>query len=85
MRELEDFRKYAEAVNAERYRVTCIRMDEDGSKKTFILDKKGGMTEVFPRTSWRLTCRKCCVSSGAEKISTTRRYRMIGITSSLTT
>ena len=47
MRELEDFRKYAEAVNAERYRVTCIRMDEDGSKKTFILDKKGGMTRGF--------------------------------------
>ena len=46
MRELEDFRKYAEAVNAERYRVTCIRMDEDG-KKTFILDKKGGMTRGF--------------------------------------
>lgn len=47
MREFEDFRKYAEAVNAERYRVTCIRMDEDGSKKTFILDKKGGMTRGF--------------------------------------
>ena len=47
MRELEDFRKYAEAVNAERYRVTCIKMDEDGSKKTFILDKKGGMTRGF--------------------------------------
>lgn len=47
MRELEDFRRYADAVNAERYRVTCIRMDEDG-KKTFILDKKGGMTRGFP-------------------------------------
>ncbi len=46
MRELEDFRRYADAVNAERYRVTCIRMDEDG-KKTFILDKKGGMTRGF--------------------------------------
>ena len=46
MRELEDFRSYADAVNAERYRVTCIRMDEDG-KKTFILDKKGGMTRGF--------------------------------------
>ena len=47
MRELEDFRRYADAVNAERYRVTCIRMDDDGSKKTFILDKKGGMTRGF--------------------------------------
>ena len=47
MRELEDFRRYADAVNAERYRVTCIKMDEDGGKKTFILDRKGGMTRGF--------------------------------------
>lgn len=47
MRELADFRKYADAVNAERYRVTCIKMEEDGGKKTFILDKKGGMTRGF--------------------------------------
>lgn len=47
MRELEDFRRYADAVNAERYRVTCIRMEENGDKKTFILDKKGGMTRGF--------------------------------------
>ena len=47
MREITEFRKYAVAVNADRYRVTCIKMDEDGSKKTFILDKKGGMTRGF--------------------------------------
>lgn len=47
MRELMDFRRYAAAVNAGRYRVTCIKMDEDGGKKTFILDKKGGMTRGF--------------------------------------
>lgn len=47
MRELVDFRTYAAAVNADRYRVTCIKMDEDGGKKTFILDKKGGMTRGF--------------------------------------
>ena len=47
MRELANFRKYADAVNAERYRVTCIKMEEDGGKKTFILDKKGGMTRGF--------------------------------------
>lgn len=47
MRELMDFRKYAAAVNADRYRVTCIKMEEDGGKKTFILDKKGGMTRGF--------------------------------------
>ena len=47
MRKLADFRKYADAVNAERYRVTCIKMEEDGGKKTFILDRKGGMTRGF--------------------------------------
>ena len=47
MRELAQFRRYADAVNAERYRVTCIKMEEDGGKKTFILDKKGGMTRGF--------------------------------------
>ena len=47
MRELEDFRMYADAVNAQRYRVTCIKMEDDGGKKTFILDKKGGMTRGF--------------------------------------
>ena len=47
MRELMDFRKYAAAVNADHYRVTCIKMEENGGKKTFILDKKGGMTRGF--------------------------------------
>ena len=47
MRELVNFRRYAVAVNADRYRVTCIKMKEDGGKKTFILDKKGGMTRGF--------------------------------------
>ena len=47
MREITEFRKYAVAVNADRYRVTCIKMDEDGGKKTFILDRKGGMTRGF--------------------------------------
>lgn len=47
MRELMGFRRYAAAVNADRYRVTCIKMEEDGGKKTFILDKKGGMTRGF--------------------------------------
>ena len=35
------------AVGAERYRVTCIKMEEDGGKKTFILDKKGGASRGF--------------------------------------
>lgn len=49
MSELQDFMKYAEAVNADRYRVTCIKMDEQVGKKTFILDKKGGLTRGFSR------------------------------------
>lgn len=41
------FRRYAIAVNAERYRVTCIRMEPDGEKKTFILDKRDGASKGF--------------------------------------
>jgi len=44
---LEQFWRYAEAVNADRYRVTSIRMLDDGSKKTLILDKKDGITRGF--------------------------------------
>lgn len=39
--------RYAEAVNADRIRVTCIRMEPDGCKKVFILDKKDGATKGF--------------------------------------
>ena len=46
-REWLEFKRYAAAVNAERYRVTCIKMEEDGGKKTFILDKKGGASKGF--------------------------------------
>ncbi len=42
-----EFKRYAAAVGAERYRVTCIKMEEDGGKKTFILDKKGGASRGF--------------------------------------
>lgn len=41
------FEQYIAAVNADRIRVTCIRMTEDGGKKTFILDKKDGVTNGF--------------------------------------
>lgn len=44
--QLKQFERYAEAVGAERYRVTSIKMREDGSKQTFILDKKDGITRV---------------------------------------
>ena len=44
---LEAFQRYADAVDADRYRVTCIRMELNGEKKTFILDKQGGITRGF--------------------------------------
>ena len=47
MREVENFRRYAAAVGADRYRVTCIAMETNGNKKTFILDKEGGVTRGF--------------------------------------
>lgn len=41
------FRQYITAINADRVRVTCIRMEPDGDKKTFILDKKDGASRGF--------------------------------------
>jgi hypothetical protein len=41
------FERYAAAVGADRYRVTSIKMDADGGKKTFVLDKKNGATRGF--------------------------------------
>ena len=45
--EAQQLEKYLAAVNADRIRVTCLRMEADGSRKGFILDKKGGVTEGF--------------------------------------
>lgn len=45
--QLKQFERYAEAVGAERYRVTSIRMHEDGGKQTFILGKKDGINQGF--------------------------------------
>jgi hypothetical protein len=44
--QLKQFEMYHDAVGAERYRVTSIRM-KDGDKMTFILDKKDGITRGF--------------------------------------
>ena len=41
------FLEYAKAVNADRYRVTVIKMGEDGTRKVFILDKKDGQSMGF--------------------------------------
>lgn len=43
----EAFLRYAQAVNADRYRVTAIKVDPDGSRKVMILDKKDGQTRGF--------------------------------------
>ncbi len=45
--QLKQFEKYAQAIGAERYRVTSIKMQADGRKQTFILDKKDGVTRGF--------------------------------------
>lgn len=45
--QLQQFEKYHEAIQAERYRVTSIKMLPDGQKKTFILDKRDGVTKGF--------------------------------------
>lgn len=42
------FQTYHDAVDAASYRVTCIRMLENGEKKTFILDKQRGKQRGFP-------------------------------------
>ena len=45
--QLKQFERYADAVGAERYRVTCIKRRKDGSTQTFILDKQDGITQGF--------------------------------------
>ncbi len=41
------FLEYTKAVDADRYRVTAIKMEPDGSRKFFILDKKDGQSMGF--------------------------------------
>ena len=45
--EVQELERYLAAVNADRVRVTCLRMEKDGSRKAFILDKQDGMTKGF--------------------------------------
>lgn len=45
--QLEDFRKYADAVDADRYRVTSIWMSKSGEKRAFIVDKNNGISQGF--------------------------------------
>lgn len=45
--ELRVFEAYHAALGADRYRVTAIKLDGDGGKKAFILDKDGGVSVGF--------------------------------------
>ena len=45
--QLKEFELYHQALGADRYRVTSIKMHQDGSKKVFILDKNGGTSKGF--------------------------------------
>lgn len=44
---LEQFERYAQAVDAQRYRVTSVRMKPDGGRMTFLLDKRAGVSKGF--------------------------------------
>ena len=41
------FLEYAKAVNADRYRVTAIKITDNGERKVMILDKKNGQSRGF--------------------------------------
>ncbi len=43
----QQFERYAAAVGADRYRVTCIRLKRNGTKQAFILDKTDGASKGF--------------------------------------
>lgn len=45
--QLQNFVTYDKAIGADTYRVTCIKMSDNGDKKTFILDKEKGITKGF--------------------------------------
>lgn len=45
--ENDNFEKYSTAVQADRFRVTCIKMLKNGEKKAFILGKNEGVKDGF--------------------------------------
>lgn len=46
-KQAELFKRYVYAVQAERVRVTCMKMSGNGEKRAFILDKQNGETKGF--------------------------------------
>ncbi|ABM40055.1 hypothetical protein Pnap_4637 (plasmid) [Polaromonas naphthalenivorans CJ2] len=43
--QFEQFERYAQAVDAQRYRVTSVRLKPDGGRMTFLLDKRAGVSQ----------------------------------------
>ena len=54
--QLTQFKQYHEAVGADRYRVTAIRLRENGTKSAFVLDKRGSSSVGFTtrEIAWRM-------------------------------
>lgn len=54
--QLTHFKQYHEAVGADRYRVTAIRLRENGTKSAFVLDKRGSSSVGFTtrEIAWRM-------------------------------
>ena len=44
---IEQFERYAQAVDAQRYRVTSVRLKPGGGRMTFLLDKRAGLSKGF--------------------------------------
>jgi DNA repair exonuclease SbcCD nuclease subunit len=84
--QLKQFELYAEAVGAERYRVTSIKMQArtEGSKPSSSTRRTASRGASRRRRSSSAR-RRCCAYSAGAKTSTTRRYRTRSITSSSTT
>lgn len=64
-KELRLFEAYHAALGADRYRVTAIKMQPDGRKQTFILDKatKGFTPEEIARRTPEMQRLQCCGES----------------------
>lgn len=54
--QLSHFKRYHDALGADRYRVTAIRLRDNGTKSAFVLDKRGGSSVGFTarEIAWRM-------------------------------
>ena len=82
---LKQFDAYNKAVNAERYRVTSIKLRKNGSQQTFILDKQDstrqGLTpqEIEQRTPEMLRLQSRGESLYYTPLSTTKHHILIDV------